>query len=197
MRYCLRFVLIASLIVGACGGGGDAGNLAPTVQPSGGTYVHAGSGMEFPEQINSFVRSDVAKYDDEGNDIGVDYPNSTGIATSVYIFPSHSTTADGSPPEESAFKAVKTDVEDAYDDEALIEEDQVPLPGRAESIGWRATYSRGQLVGETEVALLSDAYLFGFDDWLVEYRFTYPEASVNSAQSDIRLFMELLKWPEY
>jgi hypothetical protein len=41
--------------------------------PVAGTYVHPGSGQPFPEKAAGFSRTDVSRYDLEGNDVGVHY----------------------------------------------------------------------------------------------------------------------------
>src|SRR4051812_1429495 len=55
-----------------------------------GDYVHAPSGMRFPEQVGEYRRLNVVRYDDRGDDVSAGYtlprPGSP-VTTTVYVYP--------------------------------------------------------------------------------------------------------------
>lgn len=55
-----------------------------------GTYVHRGSGIEFPEQVGEFHRTAPRQYDEKGDDVGVGYArrvDGARLESTIFVFP--------------------------------------------------------------------------------------------------------------
>ena len=114
--------LFVSVAVCACIGGGTTES-PKSIEPPAGPYIHAGSSMEFPQEIGSFTRTEITQYDGSGEDVSVAYPDQVhSIATTVYVYPGSEETAPGSPPSTDSFEAVKTEVVGVTPEAELIDE---------------------------------------------------------------------------
>lgn len=55
-----------------------------------GTYVHAGSGIRFPDSVAGFVRTGPRKYDKAGKDVGIGYVRTIDgvpVEATIFVFP--------------------------------------------------------------------------------------------------------------
>lgn len=190
-RHTVAFLFGIVLLVTACQ------NPEPTPTPStiespSGEFTHTGSGMTFPETVGVFVRGDIDEYDNSGEDISVSYVSRRDLfSATVYVYPANAVTPNGSPPDEQHFAAVKAEIEDAFPEATMLVDDaRVTLPN---SVGRKTTYRfEAEFAGANRL-VLSDAYLFGFEEWFIKYRFTYPESSADAASGNIKELMEFFE----
>ncbi len=164
-----------------------------------GEYVHPPSGMKFPDLIAQFRRSDIAQYDKAGDDVSAGYnlrePFRDVVGT-VYVYPAKvfGQVAD---PVEMQLALIKEVVIQQHKDGKLVSDGIARLQqGETVFTGKTArfTFTDKQFFGG-EDRLCSDLYLFQHGEWLIKYRFTYPDSQRDGVQKDIANLMRDLKWP--
>jgi hypothetical protein len=179
----------------------------PITQTPKGDFTHPGANITFPESIGDFERVEVTQYDKSGKDMSVGYNLDSPdlIAATVYVYPgrqvrnlgggSGAVAAAKDILDEEQFKGSKEAILATTPGLTLVSEDEsfvIANPG--ERTGRRAIFEgQGQIAGKPTV-LRSEVGLFGFGDWFIKYRFTYPGEST-TAPALILDFMNSLEWP--
>jgi hypothetical protein len=87
---------------------------------------------------------------------------------------------------------VKADIERAHSNATLLDGNTNVMLGTA--VGRKATYRWEEKLAGGSRTVLSDVYLFGWGEWFIKYRFTYPESSTDAASESISEFMTSLAW---
>lgn len=164
------------------------------------TYVHAGTGFQFPATVGEFQRAQVEKYNPEETDVGVGYNLYSAdkqIAVTVFVYPAPPV-RDAAKPAACAdqFRSMKSDIERAHPDARLVEETTVPspMPARTET-GRKSVYDFSGTFAGTQQALRSEADLFCYvsGPWFIAYRTTAP-AKLNY-EPDLMRLQRQLTWP--
>jgi len=165
-----------------------------------GTYMHPGTGFQFPAVVGEFQRAQIEKYNSEETDVGVGYNLYSGekqIAVTVFVYPAPAV-QDAAKPAACAdqFRSMKSDIEKAHPGARLVAETMVrsPMPARSET-GQKAVYDFNGIFAGTEQPLQSEADLFCYvsGPWFIAYRTTAP-AKLNYEPDLARLEREL-PWP--
>lgn len=175
-----------------------------------GSYTQAATGMVFPAAVGDFKRINIIRYKNDGTDESAGYNRPTPgkeISATVYVFFSPSLISVGSPQSvvddarqhlcSQQFQAVEHEIISAHYDAVFQDEAQSILSQNGSAhAGFRVSYKLMNPVffDRTNVVSRSDAYLFCFvgSKWSIEYRIDYP--ADYDASTDIRAFMEGLKW---
>ncbi len=157
----------------------------PPSAPSGqmpldlkGNYVHAGTGIEFPEKAAGWTRHAPKRYDREGNDVGIGYHRTVGdnrIELTIHVFPR---------PWKSATEPMGLDEE--FERETA-EVRKVFASVKAATSGSGAAPFRGTVVAGRTIALVATRQrtldfrpvstrltTYAFDPWRLKYRVTTP-----------------------
>ena len=202
----LVLTLAGLLLVSACRA--TAGELSePTTQTPGGDFTHPGAKITFPESIGDFERVEVTQYDTSGKDVSVGYNLDSPdlITATVYVYPGRDVLNLGS---DSDTVAAAKDLLDQQQfegsKEAILattpgltlvsETESIVIANPSEQAGRRAIFEGQGLIDGALTALHTEVDLFGFGDWFIKYRFTYPGES-STAPALILDFMNSLKWP--
>jgi hypothetical protein len=176
-----------------------------------GEFVHAPSGMAFPERIGAFQRVDVKRYDAEGRNVSVGYNLARGpfvLIATAYVYPQ---------PEPSSFLAGEEAVEEwrarldlrelqanvsavasAHREDALEETSRGPVSVRSQGgthEGTRVSWDMVNALGTPRLRGTTHLHLFCRvgDGWIVKFRFTHPRG-VDCAPA-IDALMSGLRWP--
>lgn len=162
-----------------------------------GQYVHIYSGVEFPplwesrigENVVSYERGNLTKYDDQGYDISVGY-NSRGnlfITATLYVYP----IAYRGPDLDQEFIHVKRDIEQWNKGATLhIEEDSVLDVDGEEIVSKLCLYTFG--------AQVSSAVVYSQKGWFILRRLTAfvpVDKDGNLMEKDFNALMEELTTP--
>ena len=202
----LVLTLAGLLLVSACRA--TEGELSePTIQTPEGDFTHPAAKITFPESIGDFERVEVTQYDKSGKDVSVGYNLDSPdlITATVYVYPGRDVLNLGS---DSDTVAAAKDLLDQKQFEGSKEAILATTPGltlvsEAESIvianpseqaGRRAIFEGQGLIDGALTVLHTEVDLFGFGDWFIKYRFTYPGES-STAPALILDFMNSLEWP--
>jgi len=171
-----------------CSTGEDL-SATPVDETPVGTFIHSTSQMEFPESIGEFRRVEVTRYDSDGADVSVGYnATSPPLAATVYVFP-----AEGDLQHE--FERARAEVEGVHTGYTILSDNEATaVSNPRDRNGLKALFRYSQAFGGQATGVQSELYVFLLGDNTVEYRFTYPDGSDQSAR--IRRFMESLPWPE-
>ncbi|HMK68284.1 MAG TPA: hypothetical protein VK433_07035 [Stellaceae bacterium] len=192
---CL-FLALAPATVRAQGGSGPI--------DASGDYVNKASGMTFPLAVGRFTRASLFHFDREERDVSASYnlvTGSSGIVTSVYVYPMPQPPADDTSGAAHA-AACKAEVDRRKQEvfsyragAALMSEKDIALaqggktyPGRLAVFEFEASF-RGQVQ-----PLHSELYVFCdvAGSWAFEYRFTTPKGF--DYAGSIAGFMRDLVW---
>lgn len=179
-----------------------------------GTYVHEASKITLPENIGSFHRREVTRFDTEGYDIGVayDFASVTSVtkvtnlvAATVYIYPGPAVHSIASPSKvvaeaqdrmtENEFERRKKEIRYMHANAKLMEEhDFVRTEGDQSYSGKSAVFEFEGVFAGSKTQLRSYLYVFCFvgRKWAIEYRFTGAKSADSSKQ--IEDFVERWKW---
>jgi len=169
---------------------------APEILQTNGLFIHDYTKITFPETIDEFHRTNVAKYDTAAANISVGYneasPNCPITAT-IYVFPRPPMNYIGAAPEvvasienqilQNVFSATKNDIVHAHSNAKLIAENQLAF---GEKKAWVAKYSDGPAITIAKV-LIYDL------DWIVKYRYTFPATCEPQAQQAVGKLEEGLR----
>lgn len=163
--------------------------------------------MVFPEEIGEFVRVGVTNYDESGQDVSVGYNLDSPdlIAATVYVYPGRDVFSIGSSDEVVAAAKDELDrqeFEGSVDAVAATnpgltpasEDDSFAINNPTERVGRRAVFEGQGVSGGELTVLRTEVLVFGFGDWFMKYRFTYPGESTIAAGL-IAGFMNALEWP--
>jgi hypothetical protein len=157
-------------------------------------YVHKPSGFEFPVQVKSFTRRNGTQYDQNGNDISVDYiDRATRAWADVYVYPHHELSL------EQEFRNVKDGINKApiYRDVRVIEEGPYKLEqGKRVFLGMHGAFSYAIERNGNRDEMRSQAYVFVVGSNFIKFRVTYPAAQAEAAEKAIDAFVHELKLPE-
>jgi hypothetical protein len=160
------------------------------VEVGPGEFRHEPSGVVFPERIGRFRRVAVTRYDEDGLDASVGYDFKSPpffIIATVYVFPAPRCASLGSSEEGiadmkaelagGAWKGSVDQVLRAHEGSRLVADEEVEVVNAGRTFrGRKASFEyEGEFGG---ARLRAQSYLYAFcwvgEDWIVEYRFTYP-----------------------
>ena len=207
MRRGVRWALILGclLLASACPAGGQLSE--PITLTPAGEFTHSGTEFTFPESIGDFERVEVNKYDESGKDVSVGYNLDSPdlITATVYVYPGRDVLNLGS---DSDVVAATMDFLDQQEFEgakdAILastpgltpasEDESFVISSPSEQVGRRAIFQGQGLIDGALAVLRTEVDLFGFGDWFIKYRFTYPRESP-TAPALILDFMNSLEWP--
>jgi hypothetical protein len=148
-----------------------------------GTYVHPGSGHEFPEHVAEFRREKVREYGP--NDIGIGYNLVSGrrpIAATVYVYPLQGIPFDA---ELSAIEELKQNYELELERDVRLTNGRSSLDCRLAAMSHEDAFAGHQMRVKS--------YLLVCDDqpWRVKWRITHPAMT----DGDIEAVIESLAAP--
>lgn len=207
MRKSVRGAVILGclLLASAC----PAENQSPdavTLTPAD-KFSHSATDFMFPEWVAEFQRVEVTQYDEAGRDIGVGYNlySPDLITATVYVYPGRDVLNLGSDSDvvsaakgfldQQEFEAAKDAILATTPGLTLVfEDDSFVICSPSEQVGRRAIFQGQGLIDGVPTILRTEVNLFGFDDWFIKYRFTYPGESA-PAPALILDFMNSLEWP--
>jgi hypothetical protein len=208
MRSPVRWVLILGclLLASACRPADGQLSEPITLTPAG-EFTHSGTEFTFPESIGDFGRVEVTQYDESGKDVSVGYnlDSPDPITATVYVYPGRDVLNLGS---DSHVVAAAKDLLDQQEFDGAKDEIIARIPGLtlasedksfvisspSEQAGRRAIFQGQGLIDGAPIVLRTEVDLFGFGDWFIKYRFTYPGES-STAPVLILDFMNSLEWP--
>jgi hypothetical protein len=208
MRRGVRWAQILGclLVASACLAAEDQLSEPITRTPAG-EFTHSGTEFTFPESIGDFERVEVTEYDKSGKDVSVGYNLDSAdlITATVYVYPGRDVLNLGS---ESDVVARTKDLLDQQEFEgakdAILartpgltlasEDESFVISSPSEQVGRRAIFQGEGLIDGALTVLRTEVDLFGFGDWFIKYRFTYPAES-STAPALILDFMNSLEWP--
>jgi len=159
-----------------------------------GDWVHAASGMVFPERLGNALRTRVHAYDAEQLDVSAGYAlrrgGDLGFVT-LYVYPA-------APDQDcvASFAEIERNVAQNYTDVTLVESDRWPSPsGRTPDAAYHARFTMTGMLDGKEQPLTSESYLFcpAGGTWLVAAR-----ASWGRNKELRQAFVDLLRglaWP--
>ena len=197
-----------------CGGGGcpSAGadpSRSATGTPNDSAETHPRSGFRFPVKVGPFVRVNLQRYDERGDNVSAGYNLVTGelqVAATVYVYPApvdvkvFPLPSVGEAPAwfvERHLDQVEREIFQAHPTARRVSADAVQLSqaSRRKS-GRRCVYAYTEPFNLPGIPqpLRSELYLFTHGPWFIKYRFTYPEPEA-AAGDAITSFMQSLAWP--
>jgi hypothetical protein len=163
-------------------------------------YIHPASKIKFPKYVGFFMRGQISRYDETGNDISVAYylPPVSGVTTTtVYLYPA--TDYENNPINlKMHYDKIKETIKAHYYKFTIISDEEIQIVQNDKIYhGFCATFSMTkQSAIESSAAVLSKLYLFRHGEWFIKYRFTYPQNSKDHIEKEIDRFLESLIWPE-
>ena len=185
-------LLLVALLVGC------ASSPRVNVIPSGETFHHKYTGLEFPLAIGGYVRNSVNSYDPDSVNVSGNYntrfPN-YALAT-IYHYPA---TEDGSPPSRETitkhFEQVRDDLTQARSDSTLRAASPIEHEINGFTLsGGMAEYDVPSFKG-FDGPVRSSIYLFAIGGWYLKYRFTHSPSSADFIVPLQNEFMTLTRWP--
>jgi hypothetical protein len=202
------FPIVAALFLCSC----QTTSLHYLAQPerlaTQGGYVHPASQIALPENVGSFKRDTILRYDSNGLDISAGYnlvSASHRVAATIYVYPAPSLISIGSPAEvvagaraqltENEFARRKQEIQHVHPGAMLIEQRDTVRTERGQSYpGKLAIFEYEELFAGSRMAVRSRLYVFCYvgGKWAVEYRFTYPKDQ--DAEGVIQEFIQNLSW---
>lgn len=201
------------VVVAGCGSSGSANSAAedqlsePTTQTPVGDFTHSGTQFTFPGSIGGFKRSEVNQYDKSGKDVSVGYnlDSPDPISATVYVYPGRDVLNLGSDSgvvaaakdflDQKEFEGTKDAILATTPGLTLVSEDKsFAISSPSKQLGRRAIFQGRGLIHGAPTLLRTEVDLFGFGDWFISYRFTYPGES-STAPALILNFMNSLEWP--
>lgn len=204
-------ILVVSALVLAgdgCEDPGDTDTNLPEKIVADGAYTHAESGMTFPEQVGSFLRTDLTRYDADFNDVSAGYdafPPTGPLSATVYVYPAPKIVSIGSPKDvvnsarnhlaEGEYAACKQEIMRAHPGGKLVSESRVRHAGaRKTFLGRKAVFEFDSMSFGVQQTFRSELIEFHYvaDRWVVKYRFTYPKDIDMSKYTEA--FIDQLEW---
>ena len=180
----------------------------PDVIVPQGDFVHAPSGMRFPQQVGEFERRAVQRKDTQGLDMSARYDllsMSVTIAAAVDVYPLQHLDTAGLPPEMAAvarenlsqqtFDARKREFMGSRPGSVLVQEGDVSLPQNDNPFpGKMAVFEYTDVFQKERQTLRAHLYLFCFagGGWAVQYQFTFPGNA--DALYAVEAFLSNLAW---
>ena len=208
MRRGVRWALILGCLLLASACLAAEGQLSePITQTPAGEFTHSGTEFTFPESIGDFERVEVKQYDKSGKDVSVGYNLDSPdlITATVYVYPGRDVLNLGSDSDvvvatkdfldQQEFEGAKDAILARTPGLTLASEDEsFVISSPSEQVGRRAILQGQGLIDGVLIVLRTEVDLFGFGDWFIKYRFTYPAES-STAPAFILDFMNSLEWP--
>ncbi len=208
MRRGVRWALILGCLLLASACLPAEGQLSePITLTPAGEFTHSGTEFTFPESIGDFERVEVKQYDKAGKDVSVGYNLDSPdlITATVYVYPGLDALNLGSGSDvvaatkdlldQQQFEGAKDAILARTPGLTLASEDEsFVISSPSEQVGRRAIFQGQGLIDGALTVLRTEVDLFGFGDWFIKYRFTYPGES-STAPALIRDFMNSLEWP--
>ena len=199
-------VMIAGILCG-CPGANQSTRLSrPITIVTETSFVHTETEVVFAPAIDGFDRVEILQYDQEGRDVSASYVFTAGhdIVATVYIYPAPKLVSIGSPANvvagarwhlmQGEFQGVKHDIMRAHPNAVLKSEEMAYLEFNGERLpGLVARYEYEELLLGAISPLTSDAYLFPWGKWLLKFRATYRQSSLNRVQPIIQSFMDAIE----
>ena len=205
-RIPLVLTLVCLVLLSACTATEDELS-EPTTQTPAGDFTHPGTKITFPESIRDFHRVEVTQYDKSGKDVSVGYNLDSPdlITATVYVYPGRDVLNLGSDSDtvsaaknlldQKQFEGAKKAILATTPGLTLVSEtDSFVIANPGEQAGSRAIFEGQGLIDGALTVLDTEVDLFGFGDWFIKYRFTYPGES-STAPALILDFMNSLEWP--
>lgn len=159
-----------------------------------GDWIHAATGMAFPERLGNALRTRIHAYDAEHLDVSVGYAlrrnGELGFVT-LYLYPA--------PPARSCaenFQDIEQNVEQSYADVKLVARDRWPSPsGDVRDAAYHASFTMTGMLDGKEQPLTSESYLFcpAGGAWLVAARASWGRSS--DLSQAFTAFLAALPWP--
>ncbi len=208
MRRGVRWALILGclLLASACLPAEDQLSEPITLTPAG-EFTHSRTEFTFPESIGDFERVEVTQYDTSGKDVSVGYHLDSPdlITATVYVYPGRDVLNLGSDSDVVAATKDRLDQQEFEGAKDAIlasapgltpasEDQSFVISSPSEQVGRRAIFQGQGLIDGALTVLRTEVDLFGFGDWFIKYRFTYPGES-STAHGLILDFMNSLEWP--
>ncbi len=209
-RLMLPLVAAGCLILLSCRTTGSFQPVRPQAANPPGPYVQSASGMTFPENVGSFQRVNIVRYDATGEDVSAGYNlvnPAHQVVMTVYIYPiPEMVSLSLLPPsakrerlpgiESNHFAAVKDQIEKRCVGARVVGDETVSLAqGVRMHEGRKATYECDAMPDITSEQCLTHVYLFSHGKWFIKYRITHVKASRQAVEYEIGQFMKLLEWP--
>jgi hypothetical protein len=156
-----------------------------------GDYVHAGTGLHFPEFLGSFARLGGYRYDAAGQNVSIAYRwnhERNPVLVSIYVYPGPSEKKLGTTPEQieqgkshvltALVDEITGTVKELYPAAKLLSSRDTSLMRGTKSYTGRV-WSFQIPDGPAGKPVLSHVYLFPFyqDSWVLKYRISYPEGN--------------------
>ncbi len=164
------------------------------------TVSHAASGMQFPFAVGDFNRSGALRnYDEKGLNVSAAYhtlPPFAPIAMTIYVYPAGHYLFGAATGARVPFEDAKNELVRARAGVKILGEGQVPAPGGAkEPPGYFGRFAFSEMFAGRVQPLESLLYVYCpvQGAWIVKYRVTYPDDSLE-ARGAIARFMQELKW---
>lgn len=162
-------------------------------------YTHQNSKMQFPKYVGLFERAGINCYDTTEDDISIEYyrPPVRGLAEiTIYIYPCDDT-GDNNKILKKDFESCKDAIEGFYQEVKIISEGEIHITQEANTCkGLGVVYSINKQTALGTQPVISKLFLFNHGRWFFKYRITYLEEMDYYVGTEVRQFMNELKWPE-
>ena len=157
-----------------------------------GGLEHTFSGIDFPKEIGKFYRTPIQNYDYLGKNVGVGYnlrSQECNVTFTIFIYPHNNEDIN------KEFENVINAIKHYHKDTKIINEENVYYTQDSLKVkGLSVTCRYTQKMINQEILVISQAYIFKYNDNFIKYRITYPDYYENCAQSELKLLFENLKW---
>jgi hypothetical protein len=204
--YLILAILSAALF--ACSPARPKPLAQPDVIVPQGDFVHAPSGMKFPQQVGEFERRAVLRKDTHGLDVSARYDllsMAVSIIATIDAYPSPHLDAAEMPAEmvvlaqdnlsQQEFEVRRREILNAHPGAVVVQEGDTTLPqhntpfmGRMAVIEYEDVFDRQRQLLRAQLHLFS----YAAGEWSISYRFTYPRNA--DASQEIEHFMATLPW---
>jgi len=192
--------ILAMLVAAGCATQPSGGPDGPRdiSYPDDEDYRHVTTKLVLAARLGAYRRTGITWYDRDGYNVSGAYElaDSVWAVATVYHYPFAD---DESFPTYAGlaadFKAFERDIEEAWDDAALLEESEHSVVVNGVSLpGFEATYEIASR-DAPDVRMLSYAHLYALDNWVLGLQFTHLEvdaAEVVPLQADL---IAAITWP--
>lgn len=170
-----------------------------------GTYVHAASGIAFPETMGRFRRTSVTQFNSSATNVGVNYdidahfpyPGVPDLQerVSVFVYPP-TRAADGSPESLSSEFEHEAALIARIHGDVRVTPPWVPAQTKNHELlpGHAVAYRYTQVFAGRPQTVESQLYLFEYQGWRIKYRFTYPLSEAKIGRPLSQYFVAFFRW---